>query len=757
MFGLYPKGLEKSMNRFYKELFIASGIFFLTLILFFPKHVFNDYVFYASDNFNLMTPTRVFLANELKEGRFPLWNPLILSGTPFFADIAYGLLHPSNLFFLILSPFRALTASIFVDFAIAYFGMYMLLRRLTGFFLPAFAGALLFTYSGSMAVYTDNLSSLHSAVWTPWVLWAWIGFFQNKTYKTFIFSVITLSLQIISGHPQMTYYTVLACAAYSLYIVDMRIVKKIFLILLIIGASIGVTAVQLVPFVELASHAVRTKLGTDFATSGSLNPFYVIHFILPWLVGVKTWGTQMISDGNIFGYIGIIPFFLLASITKWYRMKKYFFIMAIVSLLVSFGNYTPVYWIFYWLVPGFSKFRIPQQILLLYTISMCVLSAYGLQSVITTGIAKKMKAILLYAGIVLLGVGGLWLYFRSIIADAIISFISPYASVKLIQKLALPRHVVVEGISMHVILNIILISVLLLSFYLWDRYLGKNKKMHVVLLCIIYIDLLVIVSPSIHSLPNEQVEGFLALGKKTVASFRDFDPLRHKIYVPVPSHQAPRPKAYGLANDYEEELWQAVILRPDVNMYFGIPTVEGYTSMVYAPYQQYFDPNTYLPTGIFIPADRTETLVASVSAKFIIGKNATIVPVEHTRERIFLNDRKGNILRASPLILSSASDSIDITTEIDVPSTLVFLDVNYPGWVATVDGKQSRIRPYEKIFKSLDLSSGKHTIQFIFRPKSVVVGLIISVGTIFLLGFFYLLSYKKNGRTNRWFQSVFKW
>src|SRR3989344_1369085 len=333
------------MNRFYKELLIASGVFVLTLILFFPKQVFHDFVFYASDNFNLMTPTRVFLANELKQGRFPLWNPLILSGTPFFADIAYGLLHPSNLFFLILSPFRALTASIFVDFAIAWFGMYVFLRHLTIFFLPALAGALLFTYSGSMAVYTDNLSSLHSAVWTPWVLWAWIRFFQNKTYKAFIVSIIAISLQIISGHPQMTYYTLLLCFAYSFYIVDLRPVKKILLILLIIGITIGVTAVQLVPFIELASEAVRAKLGTDFATSGSLNPFYIIRFILPRFVGVKTWGTQMISDGNIFGYIGIIPFFLIATIPKWDRIKKYFLIMAIVSLLISFGKYTPIYWI----------------------------------------------------------------------------------------------------------------------------------------------------------------------------------------------------------------------------------------------------------------------------------------------------------------------------------------------------------------------------------------------------------------------------
>ena len=210
---------------------------------------------------------------------------------------------------------------------------------------------------------------------------------------------------------------------------------------------------------------------------------------------------------------------------------------------------------------GFSKFRIPQQILLLYTISMCVLSAYGLQSVITTGIAKKMNPILLHLGIVLLGIGGLLLYFRSQIANAIISIISPYASIKLIQKLALPSHAVVEGMSMHVTQNIILISLLLLSFYLWNRYMGKNKKMHGVLLCILFIDLFVIVSPTIHSLPNGQVEEFLALGKKTVASFRDFDPLQHRIFVPIPSHQAPRHKAYGLVNDFEEELWQAIILR----------------------------------------------------------------------------------------------------------------------------------------------------------------------------------------------------
>jgi uncharacterized membrane protein YfhO len=68
------------------------------------------------------------------------------------------------------------------------------------------------------------------------------------------------------------------------------------------------------------------------------------------------------------------------------------------------------------------------------------------------------------------------------------------------------------------------------------------------------------------------------------------------------------------------------------------------------------------------------------------------------------------------------------------PGTLILSEINYPGWIATVDGVKQIIEPAYDILRSLQLEKGDHEVYFRFRPISVFAGLVLSsVGWILIL------------------------
>jgi hypothetical protein len=53
----------------------------------------------------------------------------------------------------------------------------------------------------------------------------------------------------------------------------------------------------------------------------------------------------------------------------------------------------------------------------------------------------------------------------------------------------------------------------------------------------------------------------------------------------------------------------------------------------------------------------------------------------------------------------------------------VFSEIYYPkGWIATIDGKETQILRANYILRALEIPSGKHTVEFSFRPKAYYVG-----------------------------------
>ncbi len=83
---------------------------------------------------------------------------------------------------------------------------------------------------------------------------------------------------------------------------------------------------------------------------------------------------------------------------------------------------------------------------------------------------------------------------------------------------------------------------------------------------------------------------------------------------------------------------------------------------------------------------------------------------------------------------SSANQAVIRLQELPGPRALVFTEMNYPGWSATLDGTAVPIHAANGPFMAVVVPAGSHEVVFRFRPWRVYLGVGISLATVCLAG-----------------------
>lgn len=78
---------------------------------------------------------------------------------------------------------------------------------------------------------------------------------------------------------------------------------------------------------------------------------------------------------------------------------------------------------------------------------------------------------------------------------------------------------------------------------------------------------------------------------------------------------------------------------------------------------------------------------------------------------------------AGPARLTVDGDTrVTVEADAERPGQLILLDTFYPGWKATVDGRDAEIRPANAAFRAVSLPAGHHRVEFAYRPRSFIAG-----------------------------------
>jgi uncharacterized membrane protein YfhO len=75
---------------------------------------------------------------------------------------------------------------------------------------------------------------------------------------------------------------------------------------------------------------------------------------------------------------------------------------------------------------------------------------------------------------------------------------------------------------------------------------------------------------------------------------------------------------------------------------------------------------------------------------------------------------------------------------------LVLTDAYYPGWMATVDDKPVEVERADIMFRAVKIPAGQHRVELRYQPQSFSFGLLISIGTVVILGGAWLTMRRRN-------------
>jgi hypothetical protein len=73
---------------------------------------------------------------------------------------------------------------------------------------------------------------------------------------------------------------------------------------------------------------------------------------------------------------------------------------------------------------------------------------------------------------------------------------------------------------------------------------------------------------------------------------------------------------------------------------------------------------------------------------------------------------------------------VEVKTESPTPAILVLSANHYPGWQANVDGRSVDVIRVNYNLRGVAVPAGNHLVAFVYRPKSVLFGLVISLSTL---------------------------
>ena len=114
-------------------------------------------------------------------------------------------------------------------------------------------------------------------------------------------------------------------------------------------------------------------------------------------------------------------------------------------------------------------------------------------------------------------------------------------------------------------------------------------------------------------------------------------------------------------------------------------------------------------------------------------RTAALVETPDGRPPAGWRDRPG---AATPVAIArDEARLVELTTRLDRPGVLVLADMYARGWTAEVDGQAAAILPVDVAFRGVLLEAGAHRVVFRYEPRSVTVGLALSLlGLLLCLG-----------------------
>jgi hypothetical protein len=341
-------------------------------------------------------PVREFGAQVLRQtGSFPLWNPYIFAGLPYVAAMHGDIFYPTFLLRVMLPTDVAMTWSFIIHLWLAGVFTYCFLRAYGYGFYGALLGGIAYMMSGQIAslVSPGHDGKLYVNALFPLALWMLVRGVRDGRLWSWGVLAITVGLAVLSPHPQLLQYMLLACGAFALLLAFADLgagrmersvaLRRLGLALgaVLLGGAMG--AIQYLPVREYVAWSPRAGgfRAYEVATSYSMPIEELINTYVPEFTGIldRYWGANGIHFHS--EYLGAAALVLAGAAFgargPGRQFVRFWTGTLVVALLWALGGNTPFYHLVYALVPGTKFFRAPSTIFFIVSFAVGVLACVG--------------------------------------------------------------------------------------------------------------------------------------------------------------------------------------------------------------------------------------------------------------------------------------------------------------------------------------------------------------------------------------------
>ncbi len=685
----------------------------------------HEYTWLGSpDLVRMEAPRFQFQALRWNQHAFPLWDPYQWCGQPFLGQIV-GAANPVNWPFFRLP----LDKSGKIKLAVLHW-YYVFLHCLGGLFAyflcrdqrrsraASLAGGLVFALGGffSSAPWPEVMGGY---LWTPLVFLFLLRVLRGyRPAASAALCGLFLGVAWLGGHHEIPIYVSFGVAAVWLYhmaadrVARMRLARLAALAALV---AILTSGFQTVPGYEYAKLAQRW-VGADHPVSWGETIPYAVDTTYSYRPGslVNLFVPYLSNDAN--DYLGVVAVALaiLGVVTSWKeRGVRLFAAVALCGLLFAMGAYNIFHGIAYAVVPLFGKARVPYRLLALCDFGAAPLAAYGLDALLArsgTWFVRRMAI-----GLAALGGG---VYAVALAAAAV----HPYDP------------------SEHVMFAALVALLLAGVLTAWQRNIATARFTTAALVCLMLAELGFVTG----TFP-ERARGDGA----TIAELHAYDDIAGYL----------RSQRELVRIDFDNSFnfgdWEGI----DVLTGFGAGVTSNLLLLErWKPRVQDLLGVTYTVTKT---ANRPEQELAfRGSSGLNVYRNPHAFPRAWTLHQTAAMKNTGEMqtaladpgfdlsatapmLEAGPAlekcglpdearVMGRNAGSVNFQARMGCRGMLVIADTWYPGWYATVDGHPARIyEPYAAL-RGVVVEQGFHKVEMHYRPRSVLVGGMMSVAGILM-------------------------
>lgn len=683
------------------------------------------------DMMDYFFPSRYIIGEMLQQHLLPLWNPYQLLGYPICADPQSGAWYPITWFLGLINGYsiNMINFEYLLHLFLAGWGMFELGKTLGYQRTISFLLGVAYLFSGFMIGNAQHLSWIISATWLPFVIAGFITLSKEKS----LVSASKLSffgfLMLTGGYPAflfvLTYFLLFLLIYFS--ILEYRegkikgmlhYYKYVFLafsILMVCSSIVVVSNYYLIP--ELTRSA---GISASKALFSPFSPQCMISFFAPLSVvfnGEFDFFQADLSMTN--GYFGILLFvFLIAGL--WIKkppIQWLFLSFALLSLLISFGSYTPLRMFLYDYIPLMNLFRFPSLFRLFFIMFFLISSGFALEQIFV--VKKKIPVSIFIVSILLiLGMSSFILFIRSQEFLGIKSFITQDLFV-FSTKSTFQQHFV-----FHAAIQIIL---LLTFLFILMKFKATQRALR--LICVLV---------SIEMAVSTQLTAPYTVFDTTISN------AKYQAYLNTMPSRFPIPKKTPvILNEPDSKkgcpLWRNTCIYNKTISHegfnpFKLNTIKYLEDSLPVFFNTFLNnPTVYLSNSIF----------PSSQLKIHTAHNL------YDSAFIYLDDKayeQNKPIATFDTILGSAEivqylpNKIGLSVNTVKGSILVLQQNRFPGWQVSINGARAELLTVNTTTMGVRVPSGNSMVVFEYAPNAIYIGYGISILGFAVLSIFLLIT-----------------